>query len=178
MAKTKTSQLPTKSIAYFVILGGGIVLFILLGIMPAQKRSEALDFQIENIQTRIAEQKILTPVYENLLKKVQLKPPEGVNFRPQEKLKTGQTEEIAGIFQDLARKSNLELIEFTPELDSVIRNSGFLQVGLMLKGEFINLHPFLMDVCQLPYMEMIEQISIQSAKSTKEIRIKIWLAHE
>lgn len=178
MAKTKTSQLPTKTIAYFVILCGGIVLFILLGIMPAQKKSEALDFQIENIQTRIEEQKILTPVYENLLKKVQLKPPEGVNFTSKEKLKTGQAEKIAGVFQELARESNLELIEFTPELESILRNPGFLQVSLMLKGEFINLHPFLMDACQLPYMEMIENISIKSAKNAKEIRIKIWLAHE
>jgi hypothetical protein len=178
MAKTKIPQVSTKGIAYFIILGGGIVLFILLGIMPAQKESEALDFKIENIQTRIEEQKILTPVYENLLKKVQLKPPEGVNFTPKEKLKTGQASEIAGIFQEMAQNSSLELMEFTPELDSAIRNSGFLQINLMLKGEFINLHPFLMDVCQLPYMELIEQISIRSIKNAKEIRIKIWLAHE
>jgi hypothetical protein len=176
--KIRTSSLPTQTIAYLVILGGGILLFILLIIMPAQKKSEALDFQIENIRTRIEEQKILTPVYQNLLKKVQLDPPEGVEIKPKEKLKSGQAENLAQEFQAMAKASRLQLVEFSPDVDSLVRNSGFLQVNLMLKGEFINLHPFLMDICQLPYMEVIEKIRIESAEDAKEIQLRIWLAHE
>jgi hypothetical protein len=178
MAKIRTSTLPTQTIAYFVILGGGILLFILLIIMPAQKKSEALDFEIENIETRIEEQKILTPVYQNLLKKVQLEPPEGVEFTAKQKLETGQAAQLADVFEKMAAASRLQLVEFSPEVGSLLRNTGFLQVNLMLKGEFINLHPFMMDLCQLPYMEMIEQIHIQSIEGTKQIRLRIWLAHE
>lgn len=178
MAKVNIPSLPTKSLSYFFMLGGGIILFVLLAIMPAQKESQALDFEIENINTRIKEQKILTPVYENLLKKAQLKPPEGLNFIPKEKLKRGDTEKVAVTFQGMAKDSQLMLVDFSPALDTLINRTGFLMVDIVLKGEFINLLPFLLQLCQLPYMEQIEQFNIQSVRETKEIKLRIWLAHE
>jgi hypothetical protein len=178
MAKLSFSALPTRSLMYVIIFGGGILLFVLLGILPAQKETEALELQIENINGRIEEQKILTPVYENLLKRTEIKTPNGLDLAPKEKIKKGQTEEVAAAFQEMAFVSHLNLLDFRPDLDSVIGNTGFLKVNLVMSGEFINLHSFLMQMCKLPYLELIEQISIRSVRDTKEIRIQAWLAHE
>ena len=178
MAKLNFSALPTRSLMYVIIFGGGILLFFLVGILPAQKETGALNFQIENINTRIEEQKILTPVYENLLKRAEIKTPAGLDLVPKAKIKKGQTEEVAATFQEMAFASQLNLVDFRPDLESVIGNTGFLKVNLVMSGEFINLHHFLMQMCQLPYLELIEQISIRSVRDTKEIRIQAWLAHE
>jgi hypothetical protein len=178
MAKVNIPSLPTKSLSYFVMLGGGIILFVLLAIMPVQKESEALDFEIENINIRIKEQKILTPVYENLLKRAQMKPPEGLNFVPKQKLEKGDTEKVAATFKSMANDSQLMLVDFSPALDTLINRTGFLMVDIVLQGEFINLHPFLLQLCQLTYMEQIEHVSIQSVRKTKEIKLRVWLAHE
>ena len=175
MAKVSISSLPTKSLSYFVILGGGIILFVILAIMPAQRESEALDFEIENINTQIKEQKILKPVYDNLLKKAQMKPPEGLNYVPKQTLKKGDTDKVAVTFQSMANDTQLMLVDFSPALDTLINRTGFLMVDVVLKGEFINLHPFLLQLCQLPYMEQIEQVSIQSIRDTKEIKLRVWL---
>ena len=178
MAKVKISSLSTQTLSYFIILGGGVVLFLLLAIWPAHKETAALDFEIDNVHTKIAEQKILTPVYESLLKKAQLQPPEGLNFVPKEKLKTGDTRKVATRFDEMARQSKLTLVEFTPAVETLINRSGFLMVDIELRGEFINLHPFLLQMCQLPYLEQIEEIKIRSVRDTKEMKIRMWLATE
>ena len=69
MAKIKMTSLPTQTLSYLIILGGGVVLFLLLAILPAHRETAALDFEISNVNTKIDEQKILTPVYESLMKR-------------------------------------------------------------------------------------------------------------
>lgn len=178
MAKVKLTSMPTQTLSYVIILGGGVVLFLLLAILPAHKDSMALDFQIENVSTKIEEQKILTPVYESLLKKAQLKPPEGLNFVPQQKLKAGETSKVAARFEELAKDSKLNLVKFAPAVETLINRSGFLMVDIELRGEFINLHPFLLELCQLPYLEQIEEIQIHSERDAKQMNIRMWLASE
>ena len=178
MAKVKLSSLPTQTLSYIIILGGGVVLFLLLAILPAQKESVALDFEIDNVSTKLAEQKILKPVYDSLMKKIQLKPPEGLNFVPKQKLKSEDTAKVAALFDEMAELSQLKLMEFSPAVETLITRSGFLMIDIELRGEFINLHPFLLQMCQLPYLEQIEQISIRSIRDTKEMKIRLWLASE
>jgi len=178
MAKVTLKAIPTQTLSYLVILGGGVVLFVLLAILPAHRDSAALDFQIENIQTKIEEQKILSPVFESLLKKAQLKPPEGLVITPKGKLKSGDSAKAGDDIKALAAESRLTLVEFKPAVETLINRSGFLMVDLELRGEFIHLHPFLLDMVQLPYLEQIEQITIRSARDTREIKIRIWLASE
>lgn len=178
MANVKLSSLPTQTLSYLIILGGGVILFLLLAILPAHKETAALDFEIENVNNKIAEQKILTPVYESLLKKVKLEPPAGLNYVPKEKLKPDETRKVATRFDQIARESQLTLIEFSPAVETLINRSGYLMLDIELRGEFINLHPFLLKVCQLPYLEQIEEIKIRSVRDTKEMKIRMWLATE
>ena len=69
MKKIK-SVLPTQSLIYFLICGVGIIIFVLLIIIPAQKTSAQLDKDIEKLTARLDEQRILKPVFDNLLKQV------------------------------------------------------------------------------------------------------------
>ena len=107
-----------------------------------------------------------------------MKPPEGINFVQMQKLKKGDIEKVAVAFKSMANDSQLMLAEFSPALDTLINRAGFLMVDIVLRGEFINLHPFLLQLCQLPYMEQIERVNIQSVRETKEIKLRVWLAHE
>ena len=74
MAKIKLSDFPTRSLAYFLVLGGGILVFIVLTILPAMHSSAGLDMEINKMQGSMDEQKILAPVYNNLLKKTKFTP--------------------------------------------------------------------------------------------------------
>lgn len=178
MAQFNLASLPSKSLLRVIIFGGGVFLFVLLVIMPSFKEFRALDEQIVDINARIKEQQILTPVYDSLLKRSEMKPSEGLNVVQPVKLKRSETDKVAQVFQGMARQSNLLLADYAPEIQSLIGDTETMKVNVLLKGEFINFQPFLRELCQLPYLVKIEEIAIQSVRDTKEMRLRIWLARE
>jgi hypothetical protein len=178
MAKINLTSVPTKSLLNVVIFGGGVILFVVLAILPAQRESAALDSRIEEISGRIKEEQILTPLYESLLKKTQMKPPAGLDVLPPQKLKRDETDTVGRTFQKMARESSLQLAEYSPEIQSMIGETGTLKVSMLLKGDFFNLRPFLLQICRLPYLDKIEEITIKSAGDTKEFRLRLLLARE
>ena len=155
-----------------------IVIFIFLTIVPTQRESAALDSRIEKLNSQIEEQKILKPIYQNLLKKVQLAPPEGIVPVQKKKLEKSETDEIAGRLNDMAVRHNLILAKYTPKVETIISGSGLFMVDFRLKGAFIDLQPFLMELCQTPYLERIEHFQIRAVRESNQFQFRIWLAYE
>ena len=178
MAQLNLKSIPSKSLLRVLIFGGGVALFVVLAVLPSIKESKALDNQIVEINARIKEQQILTPVYDSLVKKSEMKPPEGLDVIPLKKLKRNETDKVAQVFQEMARQSKLQLADYAPEIQTLIGEADSMKVNVLLKGEFINLQPFLRHVCQLPYLVKIEEIAIESVRDTKEMRLRLWLARE
>ena len=178
MAQFNLTSLPTKSLLRVFFFGGGILLFVLLAILPSLKESKALDNQIVDINARIKEQELLSPVYDSLLKKSKTKPPLGLNVVPLKKLKRNETDKVAQVFLEMARQSKLQLTDYAPEIQSLIGDTETMKVNVLLKGEFIDLQPFLNQLSQLPYLVKMEEITIKSVKDTKEMHLRLWLARE
>jgi hypothetical protein len=171
-----STALPTKSLINLGLFCGIALLFLFIAVLPSKTASDNLDFEIDNIKMRIQEQRILTPVYETLLKKVTIEPPAGIAITKKEKLSREETQRIPITFQHLAEQANLELTDISPNRDSLLNESGYLIIDMVLRGEFINLHPFLIKLGQIPYVELIEKISIRSIAEAKEIKVVVWLA--
>ncbi|MEA3428660.1 MAG: hypothetical protein U9Q84_05505, partial [Thermodesulfobacteriota bacterium] len=70
-----------------------------------------MDKQIASLNADIEEQKILNPVFKDLLKKALHKRPKGLPFPEKVKLERDKTDKIALTFQELAKKSNLKIDE-------------------------------------------------------------------
>lgn len=169
---------PTQTLLKLVIFGGGLVLFVLLAILPARKESEALDFQIKSLQNRIEEQRTLSPIYDTLLKKTQMEPAGNITLIESKPLKRGAANQVVDLFNQLAEKSRLTLVEFTPALESILSESDHLEVDMSLQGEFIDMQSFLLDLCQLPYLEQIKSLQIESEADRRQINLRIWLAQK
>ena len=178
MARIALSSLPTKSLLYLLIFGGGIALFVLIVILPAQNTTKNLDQEIGKIKSRIEEQKILSPVYKSLKKKSKITPPEGLVMPKEEKLVRGDTQKITATLQEISADSGLTLAEFRPDVNTILNNAEFLKVDILLEGEFFDLQNFLIQVCQLPYLELIEVIKINPTKNTNQFGLQIWMMQE
>ena len=178
MARIALSSLPTKSLLYLLIFGGGIAIFVLMIILPAQNTAKNLDQEIGKIKSRIEEQKILSPVYKSLKKKSTITPPEGIILPKKEKLVRGDTEKITSTFQKISDDSGLTLTGFQPDVNTILNNADFLRVDILVEGEFFDLQNFLIQVCQLPYLELIEVIKINPTKNTNQFGLQIWMMQE
>lgn len=153
-------------------------MFVVLTILPAMQSSTGLDMEIKKIKSSMDEQKILTPVYNNLLRKTKFKKTKGIATQKKNKLAQGDTRKIVQRLNNIAKNSNITLMDVTPDVDTLIGGSGHLLINIVAKGEFINLHKFLFQLCELPFLDFIEQIKITSIRKTKEFRLKVWMAQE
>jgi inhibitor of KinA sporulation pathway (predicted exonuclease) len=178
LERLKISQLPTRSIAFLLICAGGLLVFTLLVIYPQRLSLAEADLEIMKLKERIDEQRILNPVFQDLLRKVRLKDTEGLPFPKKAKFVHSESATIPSVFQDIAQKSHLTLQDITTDVDSLIENSEYLKIKFVVKGDFVDLRTFMLNLGDLPYLEQIERIQIQSTKDAKEVSFKVWLAQE
>jgi len=142
-----------------------------LVLSPSGNLAEA-DLDIKKLKVRIEEQKILYPIFQDLLKKVRVKDTEALPFPKKAKLMRNETAKISSIFQEIAQKSNLVLKEIIPDADALISGAGYLKLN------FLDLRNFMLQLGELPYLEHIERIQIRSVQDSKEISFKLSLAQE
>ena len=176
-AKISSNPL-AQSLVILVICAVGILAFFLLIIFPSQKTSADLDQEIEKLTVRIEEQRILTPVFHSLLKRAKKEGPSELPSPEKSKLTHGDMNAISTVFQDFAGRHNLKLEEITTDDSSLMQESGYLLMRLRLSGDFFKIRKFLIDIGSIPSLEHIEEINIGSRKTSKELRLKIWLAKE
>lgn len=178
MKKLRLPNIPTKSIVFFLVFSSGIIIFYFIAILPVKKTSNELDFKLAEMQTKIEKQKILAPVYKNLLEKAQLKQPEEFTELVKEKLSKSDTKKISYTIKKIAAETNMTMTAFKPDVESLISDSGYLLINIGLTGDYINFHGFLFQLCRLPALEQIENIEIRSIVETNQFKIRFCMAHE
>ncbi len=178
MSNKLSSNPLTQSLIIFIVCTVGILAFLLLIILPSQKTNAELDQDIAKLNARIEEQRILTPVFHSLLKRAKKEGPSELPSPKKAKLTYGDMNAISTVFQNIANQHNLKLEEITTDVRSLVQASGYLLMRLRLSGDFFNIRKFLIDVGSIPSLEHIEEISIKSTKTAKELSLKIWLAQE
>ncbi|MBW1887074.1 MAG: hypothetical protein JRI52_01820 [Deltaproteobacteria bacterium] len=176
MEQGNSPTLPKKTVTYLLLCVGGVLGFLVFAVYPNQKSLAGLDMEIKTIEGQIKEQKILFPVYENLLKKGKFKKPGAFPFPQKAKLGRHETERISLIFGERARKSNLSLVDVIPDVESLSKGSGVLTVNMLMKGNFLDFRDFLIHLGEIPYVENIEEIKIQPAEGIKEFSLKVSLS--
>lgn len=167
-----------QSFFILVLCAVGILAFLWLIILPSKKTSADLDQEIESLNVRIEEQRILTPVFHSLLNRAKMEGPSELPSPEKSKLTHGDMNAISKVFQDFAGRHNLKLEEITTDDSSLMQESGYLLMRLRLSGDFFKIRKFLIDLGSIPSLEHIEEINIRSTKTSKELRLKIWLAKE
>ncbi len=171
-----TLKLPTKSITYLLICGGMVLAFTLLAIYPYHKALDGMDMEIRKVKAKIDEQKILYPVFQELLKRSRIKEPVSLTLPKKEILSRVDTDRILSIFQDIAERSNLEIKSVQPDVDALIDNSEHLMVEVKMTGAFFDFRNFFLQLGELPYLKHIERFQIKTEVDVREINLRIWLS--
>lgn len=149
---------------------------IVIGIYSSGKFSEIKGREIKTIRYEIEEQKVVFPVYKDMLKEMEVDGPEVLTFPIKIRLSEDKIERIPIRFAEIARKCNLEAVSIIPDVMSLDRNSGCLLVNVFVKGCFFDFRKFLIELGRVPYLEHIEKVHIQRTMEGKELKVKIWLA--
>ena len=159
-------------------LGGsvGVLLVLLLGLRPMHTSINLLDEEIALAKTRLAQQKELAPLYQELGKQLMREDSAILPTINKTELAADQVGGISLQFGKMARECGLEAISVTPDAKSLTKDRKFMPVNLTLKGDFLRFRKFLLGMEKLPYLEHTEEIQIQETTGGQEFRIKTWVA--
>jgi len=176
--KKINSILPTQSLIYFLVCGTGILVFVLLIIIPAQKSSAELDRDIDKLNAHIDEQRILRPIFDNLLKQVKKKGPTELSVTKKNKLDRGDVSTISERLLEIARRNDLKLHNIQTDVNALENNADYLLIRIHASGDFLKFRDFLVDLGNIPSFERFEEIQIRAIENSREFKLKIWLAQQ
>lgn len=176
MALKGSAILPGQSIRHIIICAGGILAFVVLAIYPYHKSLVRLDRQISKTESEIQEQEALFPIGKELLKSVMQKETWALPFPEKSGLSRDRAADISAVFEQIARKSDLEVIRIIPDIKSLSEQTGLLSVTTVVKGKIYDFRDFFIEIGKLPYLEHVEEIQIQPTEGVKELSLKVWLA--
>jgi cell division protein FtsL len=176
--KKINSSLSAQSLIYFLICGTGILVFVLLIIIPTQKTSAELDRDIEKLNTLIDEQRLLKPVFDNLLKQVNKKSPTELPITKKVKLARGDIRKISERLVKIARRYDLKLRDIQTDVNVLENNGEYLLIHIHATGDFKKFRDFLVDLGNIPSLEQIEEIHIRAIENSREFKLKVWLVQQ
>jgi len=170
--------LPRKNILYMLFCGLGFMGIFLITFYADYHSLNKLERHIKELQTKIENQKTFAPIFQELFKEIQFKPPKGLPFPEPEKLAREETVKISVVLQKAAVESGLKIAEIVPDVDSSIDGSEHLMVNITMLGSLPQFRKFLFKLGTLPYLEHIGQMQIKTVEEGREFRLKVWMAKQ
>jgi hypothetical protein len=161
---------------YIVTYSGIVFLFMLVGIIPLYHYNSNLIDENKKLKNQIEEQKEQKPIYLNLLKTLSNKDLRVLPNPGKQAIPRGEVGKFQDDFRNIAGKAGLMVISNTPDLNSSAGSSSSLLHTVVLKGEFTNFRKILIGLGSFPYLDRIEEISIQQYPDSMEFKMKIRIA--
>jgi hypothetical protein len=165
-----------RTVIIYLTCLAGILLFIIAGIIPAQRFSAALDRKTRDLQFQIDEQKSLQPIYQSLKARSQTGTVSVLPTPERNKLSRDLISMVPSTFGRIAKNAAMDTLSVDPDVSSLANQSRYLLVHAVVRGDFFSFRKYLTGLGELPYFERIEEIEIQQNPDIMEFKMKIWLA--
>ncbi len=172
------NYLPTRNVFVILIFGGGMLLFVLLSVFPNYISYSNIEHEISVLKNQIEEQKILSPIFENLSKKAQFTKPGTLPFPQAKKLSKDDTNKITPIIRAIVEKQGFKLDKIGTDIESIMTASGIFKMSIRLSGEFDKFRDVLLELGSLPYLDHIEDIQINNYRDKNKISLTVWISQE
>ena len=176
MMQKAIGGIPQRSLLYLLTCAAGVLAFAVVGLHPLQRQLRELDRDIFEVRGRIEDQKVLYPLYEDVLNRSGTGELEGMRVRTRQPLAQKEIGSLTTVVSELARSSKLQLASLAPDAKLLASGSRLLPVHAALKGAFSNMRGFLLEVEKLPFVEHLEELQIQDSGGAKELKLKMWIA--
>lgn len=177
MAERKANHAPLpRRLIYAGACLLGILILVLWGVIPAFRAMADLDVRAASLRQQIAMQKTIQPFHRILRDAAEQKDSTLLPFPAKTALPRARIDTLPIQLAAAAKASGMILVSATPNVAALAGGASLLPVNLVLKGNFIHFRKFLIHLGSFPYMEHVEEITIQSRADAKEYRLKLWAA--
>lgn len=174
----RPSGLPPRTALYLLVGAGVLLLFVLLGVGPMQKRLGELDLRIREARFQIEEQHALQPIFQKMLAIVRAKGAKAKPAPPHVVLNQDQISRVTDTLAGLIVAGGLEAVAVTPDPSSLDKGSKALSVAIHVRGDMERFRLFLDTLSDQAFFQNVENVRVLPGASARDFQIKVWLAAE
>ena len=168
----------SSNVIYLAICGAGVIAFLLVAILPNISTMARIEEDIAQLSQKVQTQELLSPIYMELIKRVQQKTPQDLPLPARTKISKKEIADIDNVFRSLAKESGVNFVSAVPDASSYLEESGHLTMNVTYEGDFFDFRNLLVNICKLPYMRTIEQMQVRAETENKRIQLKLSLDQE
>ena len=173
----KPYKFSTQSVFSLIICIGGILAFLLLVIYPNYRELNSLELEMTRIETRLGEQKVLTPIFNELRQQTKVNLPKDLPNPAPGKLSRAETIKITFLIQEIVQQHQFVVENIQPDVETLVGGSGHMRLNLSLRGDFLKLRQMLLQLFEIPSLEHVEQLEVLAGETPRRMRLKLWFAH-
>ena len=129
-----------------------------------------------DLNRKVNEQELLYPVYRQLIKEVQQAVPGDLPLPQNAKADRNAIGNLTELFQTIARQNGVVLESAVPDARSYLEDSGYIILNTRFRGDFFRFRSLLVAIFNIPYLENIDNMIIETKGREKEIALKLRLA--
>jgi Tfp pilus assembly protein PilO len=170
-------SVPGECMSNLLVSLTAVIVFVCAAIIPAYLSRADLKQKISNARDLLEQHQTLLPLYSSLKKTPEAGFP-ALAAPLKTALKKADVDSALKAVRDLAGKSALAVSYISPDLRDASAHTQSLAVDVSLKGSFENFRTMLAHIVALPYVENLENLSIQREPNGQalDFKIKIVLA--
>jgi hypothetical protein len=165
--------IPEKSIWYIVICIGIIIIITILGIIPAYRYNVSANENIRKMNNQIKQQSDLMPQYKMLASILEKKQTQALPNPRRSKLPREQVEKFQQEFRSIADRTGMMVISHAPDMVNLASDSLYLVHRVAVKGDLSKFRRMLIELGSVPYLDRIDEISIEEHPDSLEYKLKI-----
>lgn len=175
---TKLPKIPKQTLIYIGVCLFGLVFFLLVAIIPNQRKLSDLDHRIRKLDFELHKQEILFPVFTELRQK--MLPQDNARFpkSPRKRLPQSDITEIPNMLRKIAEQSGVIFNAAVPDVNTLKSDSGRIRVKLSLQGDFFRLRDLLFLLDNNPFVDEIDQLAVSSGGGPRLFDLLVWFAVE
>lgn len=174
--QTQIGKIPGRSAMYLLICVVILIIFYLIAIYPYQKLLDAIDVKTAQAVDRIDKQKVLLPLYEEMIKIGRGEVRGGLPLPEKKGLSRNDIDTVLSLFKKMADKCNMQVISVSPDVATMTGESDNIMVGIRLRGKFFDFRKFLIELGGAPFLDRVEEIEIKQETGYKQFYLKVRLA--
>ncbi|MBF0528315.1 MAG: hypothetical protein HQK55_03400 [Deltaproteobacteria bacterium] len=175
MAEATDGKKLSSTTVLFGVLGLIIVVFVLLGLWPRFHAVSEENNETTRLKNEIEIQKLLFPLYSDLVRRAKFEPPKGLPLPKKRKMSREEIGGLSDVFAKAANEAHLELEKVLPQVNSLKSGRGLLPLELTVRGNVSYLPDLLIKLGEMPYIEHVERIMVQRLQTFDILGMRVWL---
>lgn len=165
---------------WIMTLSFATALFLALaGIYPNRALMAELNQETLNLKGKIETQRIIAPIYKELLKRSKRADLNGLAFPPEViPAKSKDIDQFSKLIAEIAHQNKMTLTQITPDAESFLKETKFLGMNVSLNGDFFRFRQLLIQLCYIAFLKEIESIRIHIDNKEFKYDLRLVIAQE